>query len=145
MAVQSRLENIGISKRTDLIQKNDYADDNVISGKEYDENHADAMSDGDALGKGSGQSMGFAVANPGSFYITPAGVRVQQMDYSTLVTKESPTQTVGGEYDRNGRQGLSHSGRNTLIGMNRYQEGNEYGEQSVDTSANILQGQYKVQ
>ena len=146
MATQSRLENIGISKRTELINKNDYIDRDIVEGKEYDENHLDAKAEnGDHLGKGSGVSMGYAVADPDSFSISSNGVRKQQMNYNTLLTKETDGKLIGGEYDRNGRGPVEHSGRNALIGMNRYREGSEYGENSVDTSENILLGQYKVQ
>ena len=89
--------------------------------------------------------MGYAVADPDSFSISSNGVRKQQMNYSNILTRETDGKLIGGQYDRNGRGPVEHSGRNALIGMNRYREGSEYGENSVDTSENILLGQYKVQ
>jgi len=143
MSEQSRLENIGITKREELVIKNDYADETV--GREYNENHEDAKSDGDPQGKGTGVSMGFAVAKPEDFSVSKDGVRTQKMSYGNLITHESESQTVGGSYDRNGRGGLKYSGRLQLQGMNKYNPENEYGVNSVDTTANLLLGQYKVQ
>lgn len=143
MSEQSRLENIGINKREELVLKNDYADETI--GREYNENHEDAKSDGDPQGKGTGVSMGFAVAKPEDFSVGKDGVRTQKMSYSNLITHETENQTIGGSYDRLGRGGISHSGRLQLQTMNKYSEGKEYGPNSVDTTANLLLGQYKVQ
>ena len=143
MAEQSRLENIGITKRDELVIKNDYANNKV--GEEYSESHKDAKSDGDPKGKGNGVSMGFAVANPDDFSVSSTGVRTQRMNYNTIITHESESQTIGGSYDREGRGGMKYSGRNSLLMMNKFNPENEYGPDSVDTSANLLDGQYKVQ
>lgn len=138
MAEQSRLENIGITKRTQLTHKNDY----IKTENEFSEQHKDALSDGDPLGKGNGISMGVAVANTDDFYIDEYGNRSQRMNYNNLVTHESGTKTIGGLYDRFGKPELGHSGRLQLLSMNKYQEGHEYGPDSIDTTANRLDGQY---
>lgn len=141
MAEQSRLENIGITKRTQLISKNDY---NKLPDKEYNESHPDAKSDGDPLGKGSGVSMGYSVARPDDFSIDEKGNRTQRMNYGTVMTHETDSQTIGGSFDRLGKAELQHSGRVQLMSMNKYQpgEGHEYGIDSVDTTVNRADGQY---
>ena len=143
MAEQSRLENIGITKRDELVTKNDYANNKV--GEEYSESHKDALADGDPKGKGSGISMGYAVADPDSFSVDKTGMRSQRINYSNLITHESQTRIIGGDYDRNGRSDLSRSGRRQLQDMNKYGDGHEYGADAVDTTQNVLAGQYKVQ
>ena len=139
MSKQSRLENVAISKRDSLIIKNEYSE---IEGKEYNETHKDALSDGDANGKGNGVSMGYAIPETDSFYISNEGVRVQKINYSTIVTHENGENTIGGKYDRNGNS-IKKSGRNGLMNINKFNPDNEYGEDSVDTTENILLGQYK--
>ena len=139
MAEQSRLENIGITKRTQLISKNDY---NKLPDKEYNESHPDAKSDGDPLGKGNGTPMTYAEAKPEEFSIDEYGVRKQRMNYETLSTKENGDKTIGGSFDRLGRTGLD-SGRLKLMSMNKYKpDSNEYGIDSVDTTVNRADGQY---
>lgn len=140
MSKQSRLENVAISKRDSLIIKNEYSE---IEGKEYNETHKDALSDGDVIGKGNGVSMGYAIPETDSFYISNEGVRVQKINYSTIVTHENAENTIGGEYDRNGNPSIKKSGRNGLMNINKFNPDNEYGEDSVDTTENILLGQYK--
>lgn len=140
MSKQSRLENVAISKRDSLIIKNEYSE---IEGKEYNETHKDALSDGDVIGKGNGVSMGYAIPETDSFYISNEGVRVQKINYSTIVTHENGENTIGGEYDRNGNPSIKKSGRNGLMNINKFNPDNEYGEDSVDTTENILLGQYK--
>ena len=103
MSKQSRLENIAISKRDSLIIKNEYSE---IEGKEYNETHKDALSDGDVNGKGNGTSMTYAIPETDSFYISNEGVRVQKINYSTIVTHENGANTIGGEYDRNGNPSI---------------------------------------
>ena len=140
MSKQSRLENVAISKRDSLIIKNEYSE---IEGKEYSETHKDALSDGDVNGKGNGTSMSYAIPETDSFYISNEGVRVQKINYSTIVTHENGANTIGGEYDRNGNPSIKKSGRNGLMNINKFSPDNEYGEDSVDTTENILLGQYK--
>jgi hypothetical protein len=136
---QTKLENIAINKRDSLELKNRYQD---ISGHIYNENHPDALSNGDVEGKGNGNSMGYAIADPDSFNIAPDGTRMQKINYSTIITRENGSSTIGGEYDRNGNPRIKKSGRNALIGINKFSQNNEYGENSVDTIENISLGQY---
>lgn len=137
---QSRLENVAITKRDSLIIKNEYSE---IEGKGYNETHKDALSNGDVKGKGNSSSMGYAIPEPDSFYISNEGVRVQKINRSTIVTHENGVNTIGGEYDRNGNPSIKKSGRNALMNLNKFNPDNEYGEDSIDTTENILLGQYK--
>lgn len=140
MSTQSRLENIAISKRDGLELMNEYQD---INGKEYNEAHKDALSNGDPNGKGNGVSLGYATADPSSFIINPDGTRTQKINYSSIVTHENETSTIGGEYDRKGNPSIPKSGREGLGTINKYCAGNEYSANSVDMTANLLKGQYE--
>jgi hypothetical protein len=126
MAKQSRLEIKGLEKRKDLISYNDYQHGDTT---EYNENHPDALSDGDPLGKGTGVPLGVAKL-PGETTLTT-------ISYSNIDTRNG-----GGLYDIEGRNGVG--GRTLLKTMNLYNENNAYGLDSVDTSANVLDGQYTV-
>lgn len=133
MAQQQRLEKVGLDYRQNNLGKtNSQLPSNGAYTKtnKYDENHKDALADGDALGKGTGMPMGYAVAD----YNAPR----TQMNYSVIDT----TTNAGGLYDTDGRNGMG--GRKRLMTINRFNENNPYGENSVDTSANIADGQYKV-
>ena len=127
MTKQSRLESKAINKRKELVVKNDY-----IQGQdtEYSGNHKDALSDGDPLGKGTGVSIGVAGL--------PGVTESTAINYSTMDTSRG-----GGQYDIEGKNGIS--GRDRLIKSNLYMEGNEYGPESVDTSANVAEGQIVIQ
>lgn len=125
---QSRLEEKAISlRKTKPYTSSRYSKQ---EGKEYNEDHSDAkQSDGNPLGKGTGVSMGVAPL-PGES--TNTGISRKYID----------TDNGGGSYDIHGKNGVG--GRNYLMTMRKYNKENEYGEDSVDTSANILEGQYFV-
>lgn len=137
---QTKLENIAINKRGSLELKNHYQD---IDGHIYNENHPDALSNGDVEGKGNGNSMGYAIADPDSFNIAQDGTRMQKINYSTIITHENGANTIGGEYDRNGNPNILKSGRLGLSTINKYGPKNEYSEALIDMTANLLDGQYK--
>ena len=139
MSTQSALENIAISKRDGLEIMNDYQNN---TGYEYNEAHKNALSDGDVKGKGNGIAMGYAISDPTSFVINPDGTRTQKINYSTIITSENGTTTIGGEYDRNGNPGIPKSGRNGLATINKYGPKSEYSEACIDMTANLLEGQY---
>ena len=61
------------------------------------------------------------------------------MDYSNFDTKAD---NIGGSYDINGRNGVG--GRTFLKNISIYNEENEYGVNSVDTTANVEDGQIIV-
>lgn len=117
MARQSRLEKEGFEVRPELEGMNDYQREN----NEYSENHKDAKSDGDVMGKGVG-----VAAQP---YLLPNENASKTGYKPTLRTDDG-----GGSVDISMRQ--------TLENINIYNETNSYGENSVDTSKNIADGQY---
>lgn len=127
MAKQQRLEQEAIQHREELLIRNDYQED----VNEYNEQSKDALSDGDPLGKGTGEAMGVAPV-PG--YLKDKGI-----SYRNINTKNG-----GGQYDIKGRPEVGKSGREELMIMNLYNEGNSYGPDSVDTSVNRAKGQYFV-
>lgn len=129
MARQSKLEKIAIDKRDELEVKLDYRQGAFT---EYDENHPDAISDGDVLGKGAPSNS--------EAYI-PIGD-----EKSTLFKNTINIEKGGGKYDIKGTEGVDKafqgkSGREYLMSINKYRNGDgcEYGENSVDTSANVLE------
>lgn len=125
MGKQSRLEFEALNKRHDLQVISDYQKE----VNEYSESHKDAMSDGDPLGKGTGVSMGFSV---------PGQTTNKGINYSNIDTTKG-----GGQYDIDGRDGVG-GGRKYSASMNLYNNENSYGPESVDTSANVAEGQYIV-
>ena len=128
MAKQSCLEQKGIERRQIERVRSDYNPSDV-----YNENHPDALSDGDAWGKGSG--------NGGHGFSIPDCNKPQtMMDYSNFDTH---SENIGGYYDINGRDGIG--GRTYLKNISLYNEENQYGINSVDTSANIEDGQIVIQ
>ena len=124
MAKQTCLEKKGIEKRQETIVRNDYNKEDV-----YSETHKDALSDGDPLGKGSG--------NGGHTHSVPDCTLPQgMMNYSNFDTH---SQQIGGSYDINGRNGVG--GRNFLKAISVYNEENQYGTNLIDTTANVQDGQ----
>jgi len=125
MGKQSRLEFEALNKRHELQVISDYQKE----VNEYSESHKDAMSDGDPLGKGTGVSMGFSI---------PGQTTNKGINYSNIDTTKG-----GGQYDIEGRDGVG-GGRNYSANINLYNSENSYGSDSVDTSANVAEGQYVV-
>ena len=79
---------------------------------EYSANHKDAISDGDAKGKGVGVAPGRNKGIPYSLRSDAGGSSVDEAK------------------------------RAELMNMNTYSKDDEYGPESVDTSKNIADGQY---
>lgn len=127
MAQQTCLEKKGIETRQETIIRNDYN-----KSDEYNDQHKDALSTGDPLGKGSGNGAhGHSVPDCSK----PKGM----IDYSNFDTH---SQNIGGQYDIEGRNG--QGGRNYLMTISLYNENNQYGINSVDTSANVADGQVVI-
>lgn len=124
---QSTLESNAINKRKEELVRSDY---NINDA--YSESHEDALSNPEdttkALGKGTG-SGGHQHSIPD--FTKPSTL----MNYSNLDTSNG-----GGTYDIYGRN--EQGGRNRLLKINLYNKDNAYGPNSVDTSANIEDGQY---
>lgn len=122
MGKQTCLEKKGIESRHENILRNDYG-----ATDEYSAQHKDAISDGDPLGKGTGHG--------GHGHWLPDCSKGQTMiDYSNFDTENG-----GGLYDIEGRNGKG--GRNWSKNISLYNENGQYGPNSVDTTANQLEGQ----
>lgn len=119
MAKQSRLEKEALDIRPELELMNSYQK-NI---NEYSEDHKNAKSDGDVKGKGVG-----AAAEP---YLLP-NENASKTAYKPTLRTDS------------GGGALDIAQRDHLININIYSETNAYGENSVDTSKNIADGQYVV-
>lgn len=119
--MQTCLEKKGIDSRNETIVRNDYNISDV-----YSDTHKDAMSDGDALGKGTGHG--------GHVHSIPDCNKPSAINYSNFDTENG-----GGIYDIEGRNGKG--GRNFLKTISKYSSINEYGAHMVDTSANLADGQ----
>ena len=120
MAQQSRLEKEAFIKRPELEMMNTYQDDI----NEYSSEHKNAISDGDVKGKGVG---GASYA-----YLTPDDT-LPKTDHSRQTLR---TDAGGGSVDIAQREYLQN--------INIYDKENAYGENSVDTSKNVADGQYVV-
>jgi len=124
---QSNLERKGKIEREQELIRSDYNHNDA-----YSASHEDAISNPNDEKKiyGKGTNSG------GHLHSVP--------DYnkpSTLINYSNfDTTSGGGAYDIHGRNG--EGGRNRLVKINLYNKDNAYGPNSVDTSANIADGQY---
>lgn len=129
MAKQSNLEKVGFERRNEHeLLRND-----IQKNKPYDENHPYAISrEGQPLGKGT-ESSGHQHSIP--------------MEYSELtknqIRPQIDVENGGGEYDINGHP-QKGGGRKFLNAINIYDNEHRYGLNSVDTEANINDGQFFV-
>lgn len=122
---QTCLEKRGMEERHEEITRSDYNINNP-----YSETHKDALSDGDAQGKGTGHG--------GHTHFLPDCTKpTTTIDYSNF-----DTQNGGGCFDIEGRNGIS--GRNRAMATSMYNKENEYGAKLVNTEANVNEGQYFV-
>jgi hypothetical protein len=126
---QSVLEKEGMIERHKEIIRSDYNKNDF-----YSENHEDALSNPadptKYLGKGTNSG--------GHQHYTPDFSKPKTLiNYSNLDTSNG-----GGAYDIYGKDGKG--GRNRLLAINNYSKDNSYGPNSVDTSANIADGQYVI-
>ena len=124
---QSNLEKKAIDERHNEIVRSDYNKQDF-----YDENHVDAMSDPNDEAK----IMGKGTNSGGHQHYVPDSSQ-KGYNYSNLDTSNG-----GGAYDIYGRN--EQGGRNRLLSINIYNKTNSYGPNSVDTSANIDDGQYVI-
>lgn len=125
---QTCLEKRGMEERHQEITRSDYNIEN-----QYSETHSDALSNGDAQGKGSGHGGH-------THYLPDCNKPTSTIDYSNFDT--SPDSNIGGVYDIEGRG--DHPGRKTQMARSLYNNQNQYGPTSVDTSGNVNEGQYYV-
>ena len=122
---QTCLEKRGMEARHEQITRSDY---NIED--EYSATHKDAMSDGDAQGKGTGRG--------GHTHFLPDCTKPTTLiDYSNFDTENG-----GGYYDIKGRNGIG--GRDRALATSLYNKEAQYGPNLVNTSKNIEDGQYYV-
>jgi len=120
---QTCLEKRGMEARHEQITRSDY---NIED--EYSATHKDAMSDGDAQGKGTGHG--------GHTHFLPDCEKpTTTIDYSNFDTVNG-----GGYYDIKGRNGIG--GRDRALATSLYNKEAQYGPTLVDTSKNVADGQY---
>ena len=122
---QTCLEKRGMEERHEEITRSDYNINNP-----YSETHSDAISNGDAQGKGTGHGGH-------THYLPDCTKPVGRIDYSNFDTVNG-----GGMYDIDGRNGIS--GRKRAMAISLYNQENSYGATTVDTTANVNDGQYFV-
>ena len=120
---QTCLEKRGMEERHQEITRSDY---NIED--QYSATHKDAISNGDAQGKGTGHG--------GHTHFLPDCTKPTNMiNYSNFDSENG-----GGYYDIEGRNGIS--GRKRALATSLYNKEIEYGPKLVDTSKNVADGQY---
>jgi hypothetical protein len=120
---QTCLEKRGMEERHQEITRSDY---NIED--QYGPTHKDAISDGDAQGKGTGHG--------GHTHFLPDCTKPTNMiNYANFYSENG-----GGYYDIEGRNGIS--GRKRALATSLYNKETEYGPKLVDTSKNVADGQY---
>lgn len=123
--MQSCLEKRGIDERNAELVRSDYGSTN-----EYNASHKDAVSDGDAQGKGTNHG--------GHTHWLPDCTKpVGYINRSNFDTTDG-----GGLYDIKGRNGIG--GREKALASSMYNEEYQYGANLIDTSLNINEGQFIV-
>jgi hypothetical protein len=123
--MQSCLEKRGIEERNAEIVRSDY---NITDP--YSVTHKDALSDGDAQGKGTNHG--------GHTHSLPDCTKPNAMiDYSNFDTTNG-----GGAYDIDGRNDIG--GRNKNVAYNLYNATRPYGANLINTELNVNQGQYQM-
>lgn len=124
--MQTCLEKKGLKERPVELVRNDYS-----PADEYNENHPNALSNGDPKGKGTHSGYVHSVPNCDISDET-----------KNMIVHQLNTETGGGQYDIEGRNEIG--GRNFLMNISVYNEQNEYGANMIDTLANRIDGQIVV-
>lgn len=122
---QTCLELRGITERQNEIVRSDYN-----SEDQYGPTHKDALSDGDAQGKGTGHGGHTA-------WLPDCSKPTNMIDYSNFDTFNG-----GGIYDIEGRNDIG--GRKKAMASELYNNENQYGPELVKTAENVAQGQYFI-
>lgn len=123
--MQTCLEKKGIEARNEAVVRNDYQ-----RVDEYNAQHPDALATNDPQGKGTGHG--------GHTHTLPDCTKKSSIEYSNFDTSTK----AGGQYDIEGYNGIG--GRKWAMNISVYNENNEYGVNSVDTSANVADGQIRI-
>jgi hypothetical protein len=122
--MQSCLEKRGIEERNEEIVRSDY---NI--NDQYSSTHKDAISDGDAQGKGTKHGGH-------THYLPDCNKPTTTIDYSNFDTTNG-----GGIYDIEGRNDIG--GRKRAMTYSLYNQDYEYSANLINTEKNIHQGQYQ--
>ena len=121
---QTCLEKRGMEERHEEITRSDYNIEN-----QYGPTHPDAISDGDAQGKGTGHG--------GHTHFLPDCTKpTTTINYSNFDSENG-----GGYYDIKGRNGIR--GRERALAISLYNKEIQYGPTLVDTSMNVADCQYQ--
>ena len=120
--MQSCLERTSMDERHDELVRNDYTVNNY-----YSATHPDAIANGDSRGKGT-QHGGH------QFWLPNCNGTLGMFNYSNFDT--NPTSGAGNNTD--------NEARNIAMTRSLYDYERQYSAKLVDTSANILEGQYRV-
>lgn len=120
--MQSCLEQISMDERHEEIVRNDYNIDN-----KYSATHPDAIADGDSRGKGTSHGGH-------GFWLPNCSGSLGTFNYSNFDT--APSSGAGNNTD--------NEARNTAMTRSLYNPEYQYSAKLVDTSANVLEGQYRV-
>lgn len=123
--MQSCLEKRGIEERHNQIVRSDYNIDN-----QYSASHKDAISDGDALGKGTNHGGHTA-------WLPDCTKPTTTINYSNFDTFSG-----GGKYDIEGRNDIG--GRLKSISSSLYNYAHEYNANLVNTELNLMEGQIQI-
>jgi hypothetical protein len=123
--MQTCLEKKGIEERHTQTARSDYN-----KNDEYSATHKDALSDGDAQGKGTGHGGH-------THFLPDCNKPTNAINYSNFDTKNG-----GGKYDIEGRNGIG--GRKRMMAFCMYGPENPYSAEMVTTDENIADGQYQI-
>lgn len=123
---QSCLEKRGIEERNTEIVRNDYQKED----NEYNSKHADALSDGDSRGKGTGHGGH-------THWLPDCNGPIGMINYSNFDTFNG-----GNSYDINGRNDVG--GRLKAMTFSKYNQDNQYSSILISTELNKIDGQYYV-
>lgn len=122
--MQSCLETRGIEERNQEIIRSDYT-----INDQYSATHTDALSNGDAQGKGTGHG--------GHTHWLPDCTKpTSTIDYSNFDTDNG-----GGVYDIEGRNDIG--GREKALASSMYNKEVVYSSSLIDTTRNVEEGQYQ--
>ena len=138
---QTCLENVGITHRPILLNKNEYSKTEI-----YDVNHPNALATGDARGKGTAHG-GHTHSIPDCKTAQYIGEHFQSDILQQIDTfpDSGPNSTGGGDcIDVGGLKGVSPTGRNRLLGINMFNYETQYDSNYVNTSKNVEDGQFVV-
>lgn len=120
--MQSCLEKRSIEERKEEMARSDYNREN-----QYNAAHEDALSTGDAQGKGTGHGGH-------THYLPDCSAQINVINYSNFDTQISSG--AGNNTD--------NDARDTALARSLYNQENVYSAKLVNTTENVREGQYQV-